>query len=565
MFPSILHKDVKKLEVLSDSKIAELLESVVTTGDTLSMLIGRVVDMLLANRAVRSINNGTYNFKKVLLMRVNEVAKSLHFDMVSVNKVSLANDGNLVCHKVTTIIGEQEKKEYAKVWFNEPEDFQDHAILKGSNRKFNNNSTDLLLEKQQVFLKVKEIYPIYVDLYATLLYEDTKSKVTDAGYLDRLRDIATETKARLGHVYTNNRKLDSNSRNYPLNRNGFAYEYGDNFEKWLVEPAKPWLVDANEVKLAKKYLRDEFGVKVYTSLVRKAKAKVLQALEDFDTYKEGKVVDFDITHKELGKLLHIIDVNENIIENLGGTTTSCVSFDFTNSGGINAANQFGDEKFLNATNLLGNAKFDTHQAVADHLDMSRDDAKSVMQGPNHGGRVVDEHVEMVEDIFGERYKYIHMMSQYGMKIAEAGITEVVLERPDGVKAVWYPYSINCPVPMEDGSTVDSIMPFNSAIGTDKHRGLAVSILHSADAYIEHYIYSNLREMGIEIKTTLDNFYGRPSIKDLVVELTFEALELLDGYAERQLQAIEKRTGIMRDGNWKLPERTHAIVQNDNIV
>ena len=47
MFPSILHKDVKKLEVLSDSKIAELLESVVTTGDTLSMLIGRVVDMLL--------------------------------------------------------------------------------------------------------------------------------------------------------------------------------------------------------------------------------------------------------------------------------------------------------------------------------------------------------------------------------------------------------------------------------------------------------------------------------------------------------------------------------------
>ena len=565
MLPKILNKELNRLSVLSDSKIAEFLEASVTTGDTIPMLVGRVANILLATKAIRSINNGTYNFKKVLLIRISQVAKSLDFDTVSETKVSIAKDGGLVCHDVITITGEQEKKQSNKSWYSEPEDFQDYVILKGSNRKFSNSSTDLLNEKLAIPMMVKNIDPMFVDLYTVLLYEDNKTKVNDSNYHGRLLEVAEWTKCKLGQEYTNYRKLDSNSRNYPLNRYGFAYEYGDAFEKWLIEPATPWLVDENEVELAKKYLRDEFKAKRYDTLVNNAKDKVIQALADFELYQAGRIVDFSITHKELGKLLHIIDVNENIIDNIGNYTTSCVSFDFTNSGGINAANQFGDEKFMNATNLLGNDKFDTHQAVANHLGLIRDDAKSVMQGPNHGGRVVDEHVDMVEAIFGERYKYIHMMSQYGMKIADAGVTEVVIERPDGVCAVWYPYSINCPVPMEDGSVVDAIMPYNSAIGTAKHRGLAVSILHSADAFTEHYIQSNLLAMGIHTKTTLDNFYGKPSIKELVIELTFEALEIMEGYAERQMQSIEKQTGILRDGNWQLPERTHALVVNDNIM
>jgi len=566
MYPKILSTELNRLNQLTDSKIAELLESTVTTGDTLSMLVGRVCEMLLNTKAIRSINNGTYNFKKALLIRINTVAKDLDFDTVTTNKVSMSSDGELVCHPVTSIVGEQEPKAFNKSWYNEPTGYQDHAILKGSGRKFNNNSTSLLEEKASVELMVKDIQPMFVDLYAVLLYEDTKVNVDDVNYFDRLTEVAYWTKCKLGQTYTNYRKLDSNSRNYPLNRYGFAYEYGDSFEKWLIEPAKPWLVDTTEVGLAKQYLREEFGAKRYDHLVNSAMDKVIEALADLEEYQAGKIVDFGISHKELGKLLHIIDVDQNIIQNEGNYTTSCVSYDFTNSGGINAANQFGDAKFLEATNLLGSdTKFDTHQAVANHLGMERDDAKAVMQGPNHGGRVKPEHKDMVNSIFGESYNYIHMMSQYGMKLAESGITEVILTRPDGVNAVWYPYSIKCRVPMEDGSTVDSTMPFNPAIGTQKHRGLAVSILHSADAFTEHYIYSNLLEMGIEIKTTLDNFYGQPSIKALVVELTFEALAILEGYAERQLQTIERTTGISRDNNWTLPNRELPIVVNNNIM
>lgn len=561
----ILTNSFNKLSQLPDAKIEQLIHDTVRTGDTMSMLVGKVTNILLSNRAIQSVNDGSYHFKKALMMRINEVAKACKFKTITTNKVSISNDGGMYCHPVTTITGEKELPEnFTKYWFTYPEEFQDYVILKGSERKFNNNSYDLLLTKQEIDMQIKPIKPELVDLYAILLYENTKSKVKDPNYFNRLQDIAIETKCRLGMVYTNYRKLDSNSRNYPLNINGFAYEYGDAFEKWLIEPAKPWLVDETEVELAKQYLRDEFGTKLYTSLVIKAKAQIKQALEDLAKYKQGKIVNFSITHKELGKLLHIIDVNEGIIENLGNYTNTCVSYDFTNSGGINAANQFGDEKLMRVANLLGeDLKFDTHQAVADELGLARDDAKSVMQGPNHGGRVIPRHKEMVNNIFGERYKYIHMMSQYGMKLADAGVTEVVLTRPDGVKAVWYPYSIKCQVPMEDGTTVDAVMPYNSAIGTAKHRGLAVSILHSADAFTEHYIQSNLLAMGIHTKTTLDNFYGKPSIKQHIIKLTFESLELLDGYAEQQLQAIEAKTGILR--GWNLPTRTHIPVPNGNIM
>lgn len=562
--PAILRKELKKLSVLPDYIIEEAVEASVQNGDTFSMLIGRVTNTLLANKAVRHINNGTARFKKVLMMRVNEIVKEFEFTTITENKTIVTKDGDMVCIPHTTIVADREQTKYVKQWFKEPTDYQDYVVMKGSGKVFDNNSTALLEEKSSINLMVKNVNPVYIDLYAVLLYEDTKAKVTDSGYMNRLKEVSAETKGRIGYIYKNMRKLDSNSRNYPLNRNGFAYEYGDAFEKWLVEPARPYLVDANEVKFAKKYLRNEFGVKTYKPLVIKAQDAVIKALADLEEYNKGFKVSFDIDHKELGKLLHIIDVNENIIENEGGYSTSCVGYDFTNSGGINAANQFGDKKLMRVANLLGeDEKFDTHQAVADWLGMKRDDAKSVMQGPNHGGRVVEEHKDMVTDIFGDSYKYIHMMAQYGMKLADAGVVQVELERPDGVKAVWYPYSIGCKVPMEDGTVVDAIMPYNPYLGKAKHRSLAVTILHSSDAYTEAHIMSGLLAEGIHIKSTLDCFYTRPSTLPLIKELTFEALEIMEGYAEQQLQSIEKQTGIMRDG-WTLPERECELVPSYNV-
>lgn len=562
-YPKILDKQFRLLQSLDNRIIASIIKDVVRNGMTKDMLVGSVADILLSKDCINEVNDTTYNFKKALLIRVKIVIEALKFTYEKATTVSIDKDGTMYTHSVASIINKREKKEFKKIWFNDAVDYQDYITLKGSNKTINNKSSDLLQNKSEVTLRIKEIEPEYLDMYAILLYEANKLKVNEPDYLTRLLEVSQSTKDFMGYEYNNYRKLDSNSRNYPLNRYGFAVEYGDSFEKFLIEPAQQYKVDKDEINGAIKYLEDEFNTKDYKTLVLNAIHKLNQNARELEKYQAGKVATFTITHKELGKLLHIVDVFDNIINNLNGLSRSCVSYDFTNSGGINASNQFGDEKFLETMNLLGHEdKFDTHQKVADHLGMERDDAKGIMQGPNHGGQVPAEHKKMVTDIFGSTYKYINMTALYGKELAETGIKTVTITRPDGVRAVWYPYSINCQVPMEDGSAVHAVMPYGGN-GTNKVMGLAVSLLHSSDAFTENYIQSKLKDEGIHIKTTLDNFYGRPSIKAKVVKYTFESLEILRGQMEKQLKAIEKETGIYR--GWNLPDRTHKLVVSDKIM
>ncbi len=556
-YPKILDNSFRALATLTNNQIVRVIKGTVTNGMTIDILVGNVANILLSTECNQHTNLGTYNFKKALLIRVKLVVDALDYKFEDKVTTNIDKDGHMYVSTVSTIIDERDETEYTKVWFNDPKEFTDSITLKGSKLVVDNNSTKLLQAKSEITLRVKEINPIYLDLYTALIYEVNKGKVDEANYKSRLQAVADETKGFMGYAYTNYRKLDSNSRNYPLNRYGFAVEYGDSFEKFLIEPAQQYLVDQTEINGAIAYLESEFKTSNYKQLVYNAMEKLEANEVLLEQYNKGYITDFTITHKELGKLLHIVDIYHNIIDNLGNLTRSCASYDFTNSGGINAANQFGNAKFLKTMNLLGeDEKFDTHQRVADVLGIERDDAKSIMQGPNHGGQVPTEYTDMVEDIFGETYKYIRLTAEYGAKLAHKGVKQVTLTRPDGVTATWYPYTVDCSVSMEDGSSISAIMPYGGN-GTNKQLGLAVSCLHSADAFTENYIQAKLAEEGIHIKTTLDNFYGRPSIKDKVVQYTFESLEILRGQMEQQLKAIELETGIYR--GWNLPDRGEIVV------
>jgi len=570
-YPKILAKHIQTLSGLKDSVIEAKVKEIVTNDMTIEMLVGNVTNALLkSNNCIATVNVHDYNFKKALILRVNNVVKNINFNLTKQTHTSIDKNGTMYTYTVNYITGERSKKDQPKVWFYEADSFIDYAEMKGSFVKFDNNSTELLSRRLEVPLRVKEIAPKFVKLYSAILYMDTKNADrTEAlsSYRKRLEAVADETISCMGYEYENYRKLDSNTRNYPLSRFGFAVEYGDAFEKFLIEPAQEYLVDKTEVKYAKQYLKAEFNVTSIKTLVKEAETKLKVNLKLLKLFNQGKKVDFTITHKEVGKLLHIVDVYYNIIKNEGNMTRSCVSYDYTNSGGINASNQFGDEQFCKAMNLLGGKeKFDTHQAIADYLGISRDDAKKVMQGPNHGGRVPANLTDMVTTVFGDNYKYIGKIAMYGKKLALAGVNSVVLERLDGIKAVWYPYVLGAEVSTEDGATVTAEMPFLYNVQAKDHKalGLAVSCLHSQDAFTENYVFTKLLDKhNIHMKTTLDNFYGRPSIKPLLIKYTFEALELAKGHIERQLQDIEKQTGISRE--WTLPTRTATLVPSENII
>lgn len=91
----------------------------------------------------------------------------------------------------------------------------------------------------------------------------------------------------------------------------------------------------------------------------------------------------------------------------------------------------------------------------------------------------------------------------------------------------------------------------------------VSLLHSRDAFTEAYVQSEMSKRGHHIKTILDNFYMKPSMKKTFVELTYEALELTKGSVEANLKAIEQQTGILR--GWNLPDRECDLIATSNII
>ena len=582
MYPKILHRYFKSLSILKDRQIGKIVLQEVRNEMTRDILVGIVASILVNNKILNKVNDGSYNFKKCLLIRVARVVDAIGFKFEEKKSMAISKEGTMYPITSKRIINEIDSKQWEKEWFRDPDRFEDYITLKGSGKILDNNSTRLLNKKSTINLKIKYIDPIYIDLYATLLFEANKNKVNEdmLNLYDRLIEIGNETKFRMGMVYTNYRKLDSNTRNYPLNRYGYAYEYGDAFEKWLIEPEQMYLVNDIEIKYAVDYLKREFKIKNYKLLYQNSKKIVQENINFLTKYNKGEKAKFTINQKDLGKHLHIIDVYENIIMNEGNYTSTVVGYDYTNSGGINAANQFGDYKFMKTMNLLGGKdKFDTHQAIANDIGVERDIAKGVMQGPNHGGAIGDnmlravnslggnqftleELKDMVEDIFGETYKYIHLTAQYGKLLAEKGITQVEINRPDKVKAYWYPYELDCQVSMEDGTSISAIMPYGGN-GVKKNLGLAVSLLHSRDAYTEAYVQEKFLEDGIHIKTTLDNFYGRPSIKPKLIQYTFEALENTRDSMEECLKDIEKQTGIMRQ--WQLPKRELELVPSENII
>lgn len=562
-YPKILSKSFKALSVLDNSIIIQIVRDTVTNGINDDTLIGNVSNILLGNECIMNVNDGSYSFKKALLIRVKLVVQALDFKYETKNSASMAKDGGMYIHTTKEIVNQRDKEEYAKIWFKEAKAYQNNITLKGSKLVVDNNSDEVLYNKSSILMEVRDINPLYLDIYASLLYEANKGKVDEPNYKQRLQEVANETKNFMGYQYENFRKLDSNSRNYPLSRFGFAYEYGDAFEKFLIVTAKKYLVTENEISEAIAYLEDEFGVDNYEQLVADSMKVLDKVKKDYYRYVEGKNVSFSIDGKSLGKHLHIVDVYRNIINNINDYTNSWVGYDYTNSGGINASNQFGDEQLLKMANLLGGDKaYDTHQEIANYLGIARKDAKLYMQGPNHGGEVLPENSDMVNAVFGENYKYIRLMAEYGKKLADNGVKSIEIVRPDGVKAIWNPYTLDCSVAMEDGTFINAVMPYGGN-GTDKNLGLAVSILHSADSYTEHYVQMKLLEDGYHIRTILDNFLGAPSIKRGLIKYTFESLEILRGYAERSLKSIEEQTGIYR--GWTLPERTIELVPSANII
>ena len=563
-YPLILKPAFKALKALDNQLIVATVRNIVANEMTVSMLVGNVANALLSLECIIDVNDGSYNFKKALLIRVNIVVKAMKFKFEDKIATTIDKDGNMFTHTTSTIVGQREKEVKTKVWFKEVSSFQDYIILKGSKKKVENNSTKVLSEKAEIDMRIKEIAPEYIDLYKVLLYETNKSKVNEANYWERLQEVAEETKVFLGHTYTNYRKLDSNTRNYSLSRYGFAYDYGDAFEKYLIEPAQEYLVDATEIKYAIKYLENEFKSDDYRVLVKDSIAKINYNSTLLEDYNKGKYVEFTIGHKELGKLLHIVDVFDNIICAEGRMSRSVVGYDFIASGNINASNLWGDEQFLKVANLLGGeTKYDAHSLVADYLGIARDEAKLVQQPYMHGATVKPEDMDMVTEIFGESFFYNAKTAEYGRKLAEAGVNSVQFTRVDGVKAVWAPYMLDAQVSMEDGSSIDSIMPFsNSGNGTKKYSGLAVSIVHSSDSATEHYIQMGLHNKGIPVKTILDCFYTKPSALPLIKQLTFESLNRMRGLAEKQLQEIEAQTNIYR--GWSIPDRMD-IVESYNCM
>jgi len=259
-YPAILNKSFIALQILSNKTIITTVKNVVRNEMTIDILVGNVAHVLLTLPEIQRINNGSFNFKKCLLIRVKLVVDAMNFSFDSKTTTRMDKEGNMYVTTSKTIVGQKDSVEYSKEWFVEATEFQDFITVKGSNKVMDNNSTEVLKLKASKWFRIKEISPEFIDLYATLLYEANKNKVSEdrLTYFNRLQEVAEETKFSMGYEYQNFRKLDSNSRNYPLSRFGFAVEYGDSFEKFLIEPAKGYIVSEASVKGAIENLKTEF-------------------------------------------------------------------------------------------------------------------------------------------------------------------------------------------------------------------------------------------------------------------------------------------------------------------
>ena len=550
--------------VVSINEIVDTAYDCVHNDITMSTLINKVSVRLLAKDEVNRVNDMSVYFRENLLSYIQENISGL---FSTEDRVMCWFDDVGVAHTATYphIVGETEKPDFNKYLFRECDEPITTVTLKGSNKVLDNNSTDILEMYATVENRVRCTDVKVLHLYSALCYEENKNSISEPmmEYRRRLIDLAEETALFNGYVFKDTRKFDSSSRDYSLNRFGHAMQYGDAFQKYLIQPELTYVVDAVSVTNAKAYLLKEFDVKRWYPLYKKAIKLVDENLALMDKWNNSRKVEFTITGKELGKYMYIRDVVDNIIRAEGCVSRTLVCLDFTNSGGIMFANQFGDDKFMGIANLLGGDKQDAHQAVADYLDIERQPAKKVMQGPNHGARLNAVTAPVADNVFGEAYRGINALAEYGKTLLQSGVPYVELIAPDGVKSYFYGYELGATLDI-NGVSVGLIAPFSDDIlgGKKKGYGFGVKPMHPSDAYIVRHIRAKLIELKIPHLTVLDAFYVPANHENLVANLAYQGLANLRGWFDGELTRIEALTGIPMVNRPK--PRTLDIVKNGNI-
>jgi len=564
MLPISLRKTYGKIRnLITINEIVELAEEIAYNDMTMNMLTNNISTVLLRRKDVNAINDSTLWFRRNLLDYIVENTSNL-FETENREVKWFDKNGNFCSAEYPHITGKEDRKDFDKNLFRECTLPETNITLKGSGKMLNNNSIKILETYANTKNMVRDCTTDYIYLYSALEYEKNKFAVSEPmmEYRKRMVNLAEETILYCGYEFADTRKLDSSTRDYSLNRFGHAFQYGDSFQKYLIQPVLTYIVEQEDVDNAITFLKDEYNITNYKEYKSTYTEVLINEVAKLQAWNKGLKVEFSIDGKELGKIVYILDVIESIIENKGYESRTLIQLDFTNSGGIMFANQFGDKKFMTTANLIGNIKQDAHQMVADVLGIDRDPAKKVMQGPNHGARLTDETKEIAMQVFGETYKGINALAEYGKKLLYSGINIVELVAPDGVKGYFYGYTNKAEMNI-NGTKVNLIAPFTEHnIGERKGYGFGVKPMHMSDAYVVRYIRKALIKAGIPHTTTLDAFYIPPRYENLVANLAYEALDNLQGWFDGELTRMEALTGIKMDNRPKA--RTIPVERTGNI-
>ncbi len=466
------HKAIRT--TINQTLIVDTAWEIVHDDMTFNQLINKVSVILLSREEVNVINDMTLEFRRNLLEYIQETIDNI-FEVEYRLVKWFDKDGYFCSAEYPHIINTVDKPEINKSLFREVSEPVTTVTLKGSNKVMDNNSKDILELYASTNMMVRDdIDPDTIRLYSALEYERNKGNVSEPmmKYRQRMINLAEETILYMGYVFADTRKFDSSSRDYSLNRFGHAQQYSDSFQKSLIQPELTYTVTKDSIKIAKEYLLDEFKVDRWYPLYKRSIKLVDENLELLKDWNDGLKVNFTIDGKELGKALHVMDVVNNIIRNEGNKTRTLTPFDLTNSGGIMFSSQFGDEKWCTATNLIGTAKQDSHQLVADEANTTRDKAKKISQGPNHGARLTEVTEPIMIGVFGEKYRVINRFAEYGKKLLFNGVTHVEFTAPDGVKSFFNGYTNSAEMDI-NGTKVGLIAPFTKHdIGERKGYGFA---------------------------------------------------------------------------------------------
>jgi len=549
---------------VSVETIIEMSDSIVENDMTLNQLINKVSVALLHTEQVNKINDMTLGFRQNLLNKIKETI----YDRYSTEdrKVKYFDEeGQLVVKYFPHIVGEKDPERKTTFLTKDPKRNQPYLTLKGSEKIIDNNSKEILELYSSTENRVRTVDISLLKLYSALEYEKRKNVVKQDKdkFKKYLIDLANETHSYCGYVFNDHRKLDRSSRDYSLARFGHALQYGDAFQKWMIQPSIGYSVTELAKNEAIAYLQNEFKTKDWEELYKESIELIEVNLALLPDWGKGNKTNFSITTKQLGKACQVISLVNNLIEApIGSNTNELVCLDFTNSGGIMFANQFGDEKFLTISNLIGDKKKDAHQAVADFLRVSRDDAKKVMVGSNHGARLTETTLPIANEVFGETYKGINALAEYGKELLFNGVTHLKLKAPDGVVGVFHGYTLNGELSI-DGIKVNAVLPFSPLkIGKNKGYSFGVINQHMSDAFVVRYIRKRLITRGIPHLTILDAFYVPAGTTSIIKELAYDALEELEGWFDGELTRIEKETGIPMEN--RPIKRTIPVERTGNV-